>query len=174
MRIGLLSDTHGHLDAQIVAHLSGCDEIWHAGDFGGHEIARHIESLAPLRGVFGNIDPPSIRKDFPEAAIFEVEGLTVLMIHIGGYPDKYTTKARHHIARHHPGLFISGHSHILKVMSDKRHNLLHINPGAAGYEGFHQMRTMVTFEVSDGKVSDLRVIELGHRSTLERVPNIIE
>ena len=107
-------------------------------------------------------------------ALFDVEGLRVLMVHIGGYPGKYTVKARRLIEEAQPGLFISGHSHLLKVMSDKTHSLLHINPGAAGYEGFHQMRTMVTFEVSDGKVSDLRVIELGTRSTIDRVPNIIE
>jgi putative phosphoesterase len=172
MRIGVLSDTHGHLDDVMVNHLSQTDEIWHAGDF-GKGVADRLQKLALLRGVYGNVDEPRMRTRFREVLTFEVERLIVLMIHIGGYPGHYTTKARDAIRDERPALFISGHSHILKVVPDDANALLHINPGAAGYEGFHQMRTMMTFELVDGKLHELKVIELGPRSTMTREPNIL-
>ncbi len=159
MRIGLLSDTHGSLPEKASEFFAGCDEIWHAGDFGNEDVAARLRQMAPLRGVYGNIDGMEIRTQFPETAIFSVEGLRVVMIHIGGYPGRYTPKARTAIRGEHPGLFISGHSHILKVMFDKKNNLLHINPGAAGKSGFHRKITMVRFTVNNGRMKDLEIFE---------------
>ncbi|WP_161891053.1 metallophosphoesterase family protein [Pontibacter russatus] len=165
MKIGLLSDTHSYLDDQMLRLLSDRDEIWHAGDFGTAEVSERLRELAPLRGVYGNIDGQDVRKLHPKVARFEVGGLDVLMTHTGGYPGKYHPDVRDIIKANPPGLFITGHSHILKVMTDKNlRNLLHINPGAAGRHGFHQMRTMVRFEVREGQVRDLQVIELGKRA----------
>ena len=165
MKIGLLSDTHSYLDDQILRLLSDRDEIWHAGDFGTAEVSDRLRELAPLRGVYGNIDGQDVRKLHPKVARFEVNGLDVLMTHIGGYPGKYHPDVRDIINANPPGLYITGHSHILKVMTDKSlGNLLHINPGAAGRHGFHKMRTMVRFVVQEGQVQDLQVIELGKRA----------
>lgn len=165
-RIGLLSDTHGYLDSGIISALESCTEIWHAGDFGGNQVAEQLAALRPLRGVFGNIDGTPIRQQFPENLLFEVEGLRVLMTHIGGYPGKYPARVSSLLDAHAPGLFIAGHSHILRVMPDPRRNLLHINPGACGQEGFHLMRTLVRFSVENGKISDLEVVELGRRGRM--------
>lgn len=165
MKIGLLSDTHSYLDDRILAHLQGCDEIWHAGDFGTAEVSGHLAALAPLRGVYGNIDAPDVRYLHPKMLRFECNGLAVLMTHIGGYPGKYTPEARALIKENPPGLFICGHSHILKVMTDPTHgHLLHLNPGAAGKHGFHRIRTMLRFEIEQGKVQKLQAIELGNRA----------
>lgn len=160
-KIGLLSDTHSYLDDRILHHLRGCDEIWHAGDFGTAEVAETLETVAPLRGVYGNIDGPDVRRTQPLVQNFEVEGLRVLMTHIGGYPGHYSPAGRALVQQERPGLFISGHSHILKVMPDPRLGLLHLNPGAAGRHGFHKVRTLLRFEVAAGKVQQLQVIELG-------------
>ncbi|RPD47742.1 metallophosphoesterase [Hymenobacter sediminis] len=160
-KIGLLSDTHSYLDDRIVHHLRGCDEIWHAGDFGTAEVAETLETIAPLRGVYGNIDGQDVRRTQPLVQNFEVEGLRVLMTHIGGYPGHYSPAGRALVQQERPGLFISGHSHILKVMPDPRLGLLHLNPGAAGRHGFHKVRTLLRFEVAAGKVQQLQVIELG-------------
>ena len=165
MKIGLLSDTHGTLTEDMLAYFKNCDEIWHAGDIGHQEVIDKLQAVKPLRAVYGNIDDASIRAQFPEEAIFTVEGLDVYIIHIGGYPPKYTSKLKKRLAEIEPGLFICGHSHILKVMPDKERNLLHMNPGAAGNHGFHKMRTMLRFSVSDGLVKDLELIELGKRGT---------
>ncbi|UOR06160.1 metallophosphatase family protein [Hymenobacter aerilatus] len=162
--IGLLSDTHGYLDERILHHLSTCDEIWHAGDFGNVAVADTLEAIATLRGVYGNIDGQDVRATEPLVQAFEIEGLRVLMTHIGGYPGRYTPAAKPLIAEYRPGLFISGHSHILKVMPDKRNHLLHLNPGAAGRHGFHTVRTMLRFQVNRGKVEQLQAIELGPRT----------
>jgi len=164
MRIGLLSDTHSYLDEQLFDFFAECNEIWHAGDIGDAQVADRLEAFRPLRAVYGNIDAPGLRHRFPEDLRFSVEGLDVWITHIGGYPGRYHKRVQAAMAEHPPGLFICGHSHILKVMPDKTYGLLHINPGAAGRQGFHHMRTAVRFTVLQGKVSDLEVIELGKRA----------
>ncbi|TGE28017.1 metallophosphoesterase family protein [Hymenobacter metallicola] len=165
-KIGLLSDTHSYWDERILHHLQGCDEIWHAGDFGTAAVIEALETVAPLRGVYGNIDGRDVRQTQPLVQNFEIEGLHVLMTHIGGYPGHYSPAARSLVAQERPGLFISGHSHILKVMPDPKLGLLHLNPGAAGMHGFHKVRTMLRFAVADGKVQDLQAIELGLRAAV--------
>ncbi|WP_242929002.1 metallophosphoesterase family protein [Pontibacter vulgaris] len=165
MKIGLLSDTHSYLDEQIIRLLTGCDEIWHAGDFGSIDVSDRLSQIAPLRGVYGNIDDATIRQVHPKVNRFMVEGLDVMMTHIGGYPGKYHPDVRNEIKTNPPQLYITGHSHILKIMTDKSlNNLLHINPGAAGKHGFHKVRTMVRFSIVNGQVRDLQVIELGKRA----------
>ncbi len=164
MRIGLLSDTHGYLDGQLFDFFAECEEVWHAGDIGDAEVADRLEAFRPLRAVYGNIDAPELRHRFPEDLRFTVEGLDVWITHIGGYPGRYDKRVRSVMAEDPPGLFICGHSHILKVMPDKKYGLLHINPGAAGRQGFHHMRTAVRFTISEGKVSELELIELGKRA----------
>ncbi|MBG8555569.1 metallophosphoesterase family protein [Hymenobacter guriensis] len=163
-QIGLLSDTHSYLDDRILHHLGGCDEIWHAGDFGTAAVVEQLQELAPLRGVYGNIDGRDVRLTQPLVQDFEVAGLRVLMTHIGGYPGHYSPAARPLVQQVRPGLFISGHSHILKVMPDPRLGLLHLNPGAAGRHGFHKVRTLLKFQVAGGKVQQLQVVELGPRT----------
>jgi len=162
-KIGLLSDTHSYLDDRILHHLTGCDEIWHAGDFGNEAVVDTLQALAPLRGVYGNIDAQDVRQTQPLVQDFTLEGLQVLMTHIGGYPGHYSPAARALLQQARPGLFISGHSHILKVMPDPKLHLLHLNPGAAGRHGFHKVRTLLRFEVAGGKVQNLRAVELGPR-----------
>lgn len=160
----MLSDTHSFLDKQLFDFFSGCDEIWHAGDFGSLEVSDKLSKFKPLRGVYGNIDGQEIRKIHNEYSCFDCEEVKVLILHIGGYPGRYSLKAQELIRQVKPGLFISGHSHILKVIKDpNQENLLHINPGAAGKEGFHQIRTAVRFEIDKGIKSKLEVIELGKR-----------
>lgn len=163
MRIGLISDTHGYLDDAVFKHFDQCDEIWHAGDFGTLELADKLSSFKPLRGVYGNIDGKDIRLVYPEKIRFVCEETTVLMTHIGGYPGKYDARIREEIVRDPPGLFISGHSHILKVMYDKKVNSLHLNPGAAGKHGWHKVRTLLRFCISEEKIHNLEVIELANR-----------
>lgn len=163
MRIGLLSDTHGFLDPKVFTYFESCDEIWHAGDFGNEALVRTLQEFRPLRGVYGNIDGQAIRKELPEIAEFECAGLRVLMIHIGGYPNRYAPGVQERIKVARPGLFISGHSHILKVMYDKTHHCLHMNPGAAGKQGWQKVRTLLRFSIKEGKATDLEVIELGAR-----------
>src|SRR4029078_4535507 len=148
-------------DDRILHHLSDCDEIWHAGDFGSLEVSDTLASLKPLRGVYGNIDDKTIRLIHPKVNRITVEGLEVLMTHIGGYPGKYHPDIRNEIKANPPKLYITGHSHILKIMPDTTLGLLHINPGAAGVHGFHKVRTMVTFEINAGRIDNLKVIELG-------------
>ncbi len=161
--IGLLSDTHGYLHPRVFDFMGDCHEIWHAGDIGNLEVIDKLQAFKPLRAVYGNIDGGMLRTRFNETAFFTIEQLKVAMIHIGGYPGRYTTTARQLIAQHKPDLFISGHSHILKVMPDKRNNLLHINPGAAGKSGFHQFITMVRFSIDGSHISDLEVFESKRR-----------
>src|SRR5690606_4257314 len=163
MRIGLLSDTHSFLDPSILTHFRECDEIWHAGDFGHARLADELAAFKPLKGVYGNIDGQDVRVAFPETAIFECEGVKVLMKHIGGYPGRYAPGVRPLLETVRPLLFISGHSHILKVVYDKKLGLLHINPGAAGKEGFHRVRTITRFPITGERIHDLEVIELGNR-----------
>ena len=164
-RIGLLSDTHGYWDDRYTKYFSECDEIWHAGDFGSSEIADRLSALKPLRGVFGNIDGHDLRMRFSEKYRFKCEEVEVLMKHIGGYPGHYDPSIRGSIFARPPKLFISGHSHILKVVYDKTLGCLHINPGAAGISGFHKVRTLVRFTIDGTEIKDLEVIELGEKKT---------
>src|SRR5688500_18557574 len=166
MRIGLLSDTHGYLDPRVYDLLKDCNEIWHAGDF-GDGVSDPLKSFKPLRGVFGNIDGQKIRSEFPERLFFEMDGLKVLMIHIGGPPSSYFPFSRQSIELLRPDIFICGHSHILKVVQDKKYHLLYINPGAAGKQGFHKMRTLIRFETNAKKIKNLEVIELGLRGIID-------
>ena len=163
VRIGLISDTHGFLDDRVFKHFEHCDEIWHAGDFGTIELADTLAAFKPLRGVYGNIDGKELRQTFPENLRFNSEGLDVWMTHIGGYPDRYSAQVKKEIYTNPPGLFISGHSHILKVMFDPKIGCLHINPGAAGKSGWHKVRTLIRFSISGDKIDNLEVIELGKR-----------
>jgi uncharacterized protein len=164
MKILLLSDTHGYLDEPILKHVAASDEVWHAGDFGTIEVCEKLSSLKPLRGVYGNIDGQDIRKNYPLHNRFTCENFDVWMTHIGGYPGKYDLRIRELIKNNPPGIFICGHSHILKIMKDKQHNdLLFINPGAAGKEGFHKVRTLVKFTLEEKNISGMQVVELGGR-----------
>ena len=165
-RIGLLSDTHGFLDEAVFDSFAGCEEVWHAGDIGAAAVADRLAAFRPLRAVYGNIDDAALRRRFPEDLRFTLEGVDVLITHIGGYPGRYNARIRRLLAADPPDLFICGHSHVLKVMPDRRHHLLHINPGACGHRGFHKMRTLVRFSLAGGKISDLQVIELGKRGAL--------
>lgn len=160
-KIGLLSDTHGYWDERYARYFEPCDEIWHAGDIGSLEVADRLAALRPLRAVYGNIDGRELRLRFPQTLRFEVEGAEVLMKHIGGYPGNYDPSVRGSLFTRPPQLFVSGHSHILKVKYDKTLSMLHINPGAAGKQGFHRVRTLVRFAIEAGRFSDLEVIELG-------------
>lgn len=160
-RIGLLSDTHGHWDDRYEKYFSECDEIWHAGDIGNMEVADRLAQIKPLRAVYGNIDSGNVRIKFSEKYRFQCEDVDVLIKHIGGYPGNYDSSIRGSIFARPPKLFISGHSHILRVMYDKTLNLLHINPGAAGIYGFHKTRTLVRFTIDGAEIKDLEVIELG-------------
>jgi putative phosphoesterase len=162
-KILLLSDTHGHMDKTILKYAAQADEIWHAGDIGSLSVTDQLEALKPVRGVHGNIDDHVIQKEFPENNRFMCEGVDVWITHIGGYPNRYNVRVREEIRNNPPKLFICGHSHILKVMNDKKLGLLHMNPGACGKHGFHQMRTMLRFVINGDKISDLEVIELGKR-----------
>ena len=159
----LLSDTHSHLDERILEYAQQVDEIWHCGDFGNMEIVEQLEKIKPLRGVYGNIDNHTIRASFPEVLRFTCENVEVLMIHIGGYPGKYSPLAKTEIQKQAPKVFISGHSHILKAMYDQKNSLLHLNPGACGKSGWHKMRTMMRFQINGDQIENLEVIELGTR-----------
>jgi putative phosphoesterase len=164
LTIGVLSDTHGFFDPRIATHLDSCNEIWHAGDIGDYEIIVKLNRIAPVVAVHGNIDGSELRSRFPAHQRHMREGLDIWMTHIGGYPGKYDARVRPEISTDPPGLFISGHSHILKVMPDKRNGFLHINPGAAGRSGLHKVRTLVRFQIEKGRIDNLDVIELGPRS----------
>ena len=161
-RIGLISDTHGFLDTAVFEHFSNCDEIWHAGDF-GEAVIQPLQDKKILRGVYGNIDSHKIRTEFPEQLVFMCEEVKVMMRHIGGYPPKYNPETKKEILIHQPQLFISGHSHILKVMFDEKINCLHMNPGAAGKSGWHKVRTLLRFVIDGKNMKDCEVIELGKR-----------
>lgn len=162
-RILLLSDTHGVIDESILKYARTADQIWHAGDIGSMDVVRELEKIAPLRAVYGNIDGWDIRASFPERLRFTEEGVDVLIKHIGGYPPRYDRSVIEEIYAAPPQLFISGHSHILKVMMDKPRKVMHFNPGAAGTYGFHKVRTMLRFTLEDSTIKDLEAIELGGR-----------
>lgn len=165
-KILLLSDTHGYMDDRILKYAEEADEIWHAGDIGINSVTDELKRLKPLRAVFGNIDGVQIRMEFPLHQRFFCEEVDVWITHIGGYPGKYSPAIREEILANPPKLFICGHSHILKVMPDKKLGLLHMNPGAAGVHGFHQMRTMLRFKIEGSEIRDLEVIELGKRGAM--------
>jgi len=165
-RIGLLSDTHEYLDPKVLEYFKDCDEIWHAGDLGDAAVSDQLSAVKKFRAVYGNIDDDEIRKLYPLVESFTVEDVKVLITHIGGYPGNYSTEAKKLLDEKRPDLFIAGHSHILKVMRDEKLNLLHINPGAAGRQGMHKMRTIVRFVINGKRIEDLDVIELGKRGTL--------
>lgn len=158
-RIGLLSDTHGFLNPRILDFFSDCSEIWHAGDIGSVEVAEKLSEFKPLKAVFGNIDGASLRKSYPEFQNFRCEDIQILMTHIGGYPGRYEPLAKQKIELYKPGIFISGHSHILKIIYDKKYNLLHINPGAAGIFGFHHVITCVRFVIDEKDIREMEIFE---------------
>lgn len=163
-RIGLISDTHSFWDERYSKYFAECDEIWHAGDIGTMEVADRLSAIAPLRAVYGNIDSGDVRYTYPEILRFKCEDVDVLMKHIGGYPGKYDASVRKIMFAYPPKLFISGHSHLLKVAYDKNLECLHVNPGAAGQSGFHKVRTLVRFVIDGAEIRDLEVIELNSRS----------
>lgn len=162
-RIGLIADTHSYLDEAVFKHFEACDEIWHAGDFGNPDIVYKLGSFKPIRGVYGNIDGDWIRKEFPEKLRFTCEGVSVYMTHIGGYPPNYNKVTKPELKANPPKLFIAGHSHICKIIYDPKLQCLHMNPGAAGKEGWHQMRTLIRFTIDGANMKDCEVIELGKR-----------
>lgn len=158
-RILLLSDTHSYIDDTILKHVKNADEVWHAGDIGDLKVTDTIKDIKPLRAVYGNIDNTAARMEFPEINRFMCEGVDVFITHIGGYPGRYQPKIRPILQANPPKLFICGHSHVLKVMPDKKLNLLHMNPGAIGKHGFHKARTMLRFTIDKAKINNLEVIE---------------
>ncbi len=163
-KILLLSDSHSYIDNNIVNHAKWSDEIWHAGDIGNIKVIDSLKKQSLVRAVYGNIDNHLTRKIYPENIFFNCEGTSVLITHIGGYPGKYSKRVQLLLSKHKPKIFISGHSHILKIIQDKKFNLLYINPGAYGIIGFHKKRTMVRFEIDDTEIKNLFVIDLGNRS----------
>ena len=163
VKVGLLSDTHGFWDDKYAHYFNECDEIWHAGDIGSVELATRLAALKPFRAVYGNIDGQPIRIQYGKVAQFKVEEVEVVMTHIGGYPGRYNPEIRPTLYAVRPQLFIAGHSHILKVQFDRSLNCLHLNPGAAGISGFHQVRTLLRFAIDGKQIKDLEVIELGNR-----------
>lgn len=158
-RIGLLSDTHGSISERTLNFFENVDEIWHAGDIGTPELADQLAAFKPFRAVLGNIDNHILRRMYTETLRFTLEGVDVLMTHIGGYPGKYDPRIRQEFYSNPPKLFICGHSHILKVIFDKKLNCLHMNPGAAGYKGFHTLCTSLRFDLENGQIKNLEVLE---------------
>jgi putative phosphoesterase len=162
-RIGLISDTHHFLDPAVLKHFNSCDEIWHAGDFGNAQIASALAAIKPLKGVYGNIDGKDIRGEFPEKLSWQCENVRVFMTHIGGYPPKYNATVKKELLDLKPNLFICGHSHILRIIFDDKISCLYMNPGAAGNQGWHKMRTLIRFSIDGQNIRDCEVIELGKR-----------
>jgi putative phosphoesterase len=162
-RIGIISDTHGYLDENVFKYFEDCDEIWHAGDFGDLALANRIKEKKPLKGVYGNIDGRDIRAEYPEQLVFLCEKVKVLIRHIGGSPPRYDPETRKELLLHQPQLFICGHSHILKVMYDDKIKCLYMNPGAAGKQGWHKVRTIIRLVIDGADIKKCEVIELGKR-----------
>jgi len=165
MEIGIISDTHSYLDDRILHHLKECNLIIHAGDVGDYTVIERLKALAPVECVYGNIDNSSIRGEFPEWKLLDLEGVSVLVIHIAGAVGKYNQKVRKLLVEHKPKVLICGHSHILKVIRDDLFHVIHINSGAAGRHGFHKMRTLIRVSAAEGSLKNLRIVELGPRST---------
>ena len=164
IKIGLLSDTHGYIDPKVYKYFANVDEIWHAGDIGTIEVTDELAKFKPLRAVFGNIDNHVIRSQFREYEIFNSGGVKVVLTHIGGYPYRYAPGITDILKQEKPDLFICGHSHILKVIYDKKLQLLHLNPGAAGFHGFHKVKTLLRFDLNTGKIENLEIVEMGPRA----------
>lgn len=162
VKIGLIADTHGWLDEAVFKYFEGCDEIWHVGDF-GPDVADKLTAFKPLKAVYGNIDGQDIRMEYPETLRWKCEGVEVLMTHIGGYPGHYAPSIRPALVANPPQLFITGHSHILKVIYDDKLKCLHMNPGAAGKHGWHKVRTIIRFVIDGKDIKQCEVIELGKR-----------
>jgi len=160
IKIGLLSDTHSYLDPKVFTYFDKCDEVWHAGDFGSLAIADELNAFKPLKGVYGNIDGADVRTTYLENLRFNCEQVDVWITHIGGYPNRYSPQVKTEIYTNPPKLFICGHSHIVKIIYDKKINCLHINPGAAGKYGWHKVRTLVRFNINEDRIENLELIEL--------------
>jgi putative phosphoesterase len=166
-RISLISDTHGYFGEDVNKYLRETDEIWHAGDIGDMDTLKKYESLGrPFRAVYGNIDDQLVRRSLPEILRFDAEGVHILMLHIGGYPGRYSSRARQLIRENRPDLLICGHSHITRIIRDPVNQLIHMNPGSCGQQGFHQVRTLIRFSVHEGSISGVEVVELGRRGRL--------
>ncbi len=163
MRIGLISDTHGFLDDLVFTSFAECDEVWHAGDFGPVEVLHRLKAFKPTRGVFGNIDGDQVRGELPRDLTWDCDGLRVYMTHIGGHPGHYDSRAKREMDNLKPGLFICGHSHVVRVMRDPALGLLHLNPGASGHHGWHVMRTLLRLTIEAATVRGVELIELGPR-----------
>jgi putative phosphoesterase len=166
MKIGLLSDTHSYLDPSIFDHFKNVDEIWHAGDVGAETVINQLEAFKPVKAVYGNIDDKAMQARLAEDYWFDCNGLLVWMTHIAGAPPHYNPRIKKVLNEKVPQILIGGHSHLLKVVRDKKYNLLYINPGAAGNHGFHQMKTIIRFDVDAGEVKNMEVIELGKRGKI--------
>ena len=169
MKVGLLSDTHSHLDPKVFGYFKECDEIWHGGDIGDAAVINDLEKFKPVRAVFGNIDDKEMQARFPEDLWFNCEGLTIWITHIGGAPPNYNPRIKKIFKDRVPDIFICGHSHILRIKKDPNYkNMLYLNPGAAGNHGFHQIKTLVRFEVTGKEIKNMEVIELGKRGLISR------
>jgi len=169
MTIGLISDTHGLITDDVLEHLRDCAEVWHGGDLGKIGVIDQVKDLGvPLRTIYGNIDGKDIRAEIPLNQEFEIDGLKVFMTHIGGYPGRYTKRVKEILTETKPDIYICGHSHICKVVRDKKLGTLHMNPGACGHIGFHSIRTMLKFEILEGKIENLRAVELGMRGVTNK------
>jgi putative phosphoesterase len=167
LKIGLISDTHSHLDPKVLEVFADVDEIWHAGDIGNIEVCKKLSAIKPVYAVYGNIDGKEIREQYPYHLILEREGFKVLFVHIGGYPGNYDARAIKLIEEHRPNIFVCGHSHILRVVKDERYNnMIVMNPGAAGIEGFHKLKTLLRFTLDNGKITNMDAVELGKRGKL--------
>jgi len=165
-KIGLISDTHGYIDDRILKLFENCDEIWHAGDIGSSEVADQLSSFKKFRAVHGNIDNQDIKGEYPEDLVFYTEKMRIWITHIGGYPPDYTLKVKKKLNIIKPDIFICGHSHIVKIIPDRISKVLHINPGAAGHQGFHKIRTIARFSIDEKIIKDLQIVELGKRGKL--------
>jgi uncharacterized protein len=166
-KIGLLSDTHGYLDPKVFIHFKNCDEVWHAGDIGTLELANALEEFKPFRAVYGNIDDKDLQVRYPEDLFFSCEGVNIWMTHIGGAPPNYNPRVKKMLRQNSPQLFICGHSHILRVKRDPNFdNMLYLNPGACGNQGFHHIKTIARFGLHEGKIENMEVIELGKRGAI--------
>ncbi len=163
VKIGLISDTHSYLDDTVLKHFENCDEIWHAGDIGLIEVAEKLAVFKPFKAVYGNIDTADVRNTYPENLRFKCEDVDVWITHIGGYPGRYSQLVKPEIYTNPPKLFICGHSHILKVIFDEKIKCLHLNPGAAGKQGWQKVRTLMRFAINGDKIQDLQIIELGEK-----------
>lgn len=168
MKVGLLSDTHGYVDKKIYEYFRDCDEIWHAGDIGEAQVADELAAFKPFRAVYGNIDSKDVQIRFPEDLKFTCEGLHIWITHIGGVPPNYNPRVKKLLMMEAPDIFICGHSHVLRIMRDpKFQNMLYVNPGAAGNHGFHKIKTLVRFDLTNKVISNLEVIEIGKRGAMD-------